>query len=215
MRHHKDGRQFGRNTSHRRAMFRALTANLVLHERIETTDAKAKELRRFADHIITHARRLGAVAYTPHDKLKPAEQARRLAAVRQVGRFLQRFAVKSAAGNSERVDLLEKVFVDLAQRFRERAGGYTRIIKLGSRRGDNAPMSRVEFVEGAPPLVEKPQEAVKVEQKKPAEEAKAAEKTQAEKPVAVKAAAKSAPKAEKPDEPAKPAKKPRKKATET
>ena len=53
MRHRKAGRQFGRNTSHRRAMFRALTANLVAHERIETTDAKAKELRRVAERLIT------------------------------------------------------------------------------------------------------------------------------------------------------------------
>jgi len=148
MRHQKDGRKFGRNTSHRRAMFRALTANLVLHERIETTEAKAKELRRCAERVITRARRLGAIAYTPADKLKPAEQARRLAAKRQVGKFLQRFGAKSVDGEATEVDLIEKVFVDLAQRYRGRAGGYTRIIKLGSRRGDNAPMTRVEFVEG-------------------------------------------------------------------
>jgi large subunit ribosomal protein L17 len=152
MRHQKSGRQFGRNTSHRRAMFRALTANLVLHERIETTEAKAKELRRFADRIITRARRLGAIAYTPNDKLKPAERAQRLAATRQVGRFLQRFGVKTVEGDSQKVDLIEKVFVDLAQRYRERPGGYTRIVKLGSRRGDNAPMTRIELVDGQAPV---------------------------------------------------------------
>ena len=65
----KAGRKFGRNTSHRRAMFRNLTANLVAHERIETTDAKAKELRRVAERLITKAIRLGDVAYTPHDEL--------------------------------------------------------------------------------------------------------------------------------------------------
>ena len=59
MRHLKAGRKFGRNTSHRRAMFRNLAANLVLHERIETTDAKAKELRRIAERLITKATRLG------------------------------------------------------------------------------------------------------------------------------------------------------------
>ena len=64
MRHRNAGRQFSRNTSHRKAMFRALTANLVAHERIETTDAKAKELKRKpSDHH--HAVRLGDVAYTP------------------------------------------------------------------------------------------------------------------------------------------------------
>jgi large subunit ribosomal protein L17 len=132
-------------------MFRALTANLVLHERIETTDAKAKELRRVAERLITRAIRLGKVAYTPADQLSAAERARRLAVKRQVGQFLQRFAVKvSANGDSTKVDLLEKVFVELANRYKTRPGGYTRIIKLGRRRGDNAPMSLIELVTDAP-----------------------------------------------------------------
>ena len=146
MRHRKAGRQFGRNTSHRRAMLRALTANLIAHERIETTDAKAKELRRVAERLITRARRLGAVAYTPHDKLSVADRARRQAARSQVGRFLRRFAVVHDGRESRTIDLIEKVFVDLARRFRERPGGYTRIIKVGRRRGDSAPMSIVELV---------------------------------------------------------------------
>ena len=148
MRHKKAGRQFGRNTSHRRAMFRALAANLVAHERIETTDAKAKELRRVAERLITRAARLGPVAYTPHDDLSPADRARRQAAQQQVARFLRRFAVVQKDGQDQKVDLLEKVFVDLAIRFNGRPVGYTRIIKLGRRRGDNAPMSLIEFVEG-------------------------------------------------------------------
>jgi large subunit ribosomal protein L17 len=147
MRHKKQGRQFGRNTSHRRAMFRALTANLVLHERIETTDAKAKELRRVAERLLSQAIRLGNVAFTPGEKLSPADKARRLAAQRQVGRFLQRFGVSDNGKESRKVDLIEKVFVDLAKRFQGRAGGYTRIIKLGPRRGDNAPMCLIEFVQ--------------------------------------------------------------------
>jgi large subunit ribosomal protein L17 len=147
MRHRKAGRQFGRNTSHRRAMLRALTANLVAHERIETTDAKAKELRRVAERVITRAIRLGPVAYTPHDKLAAGDRARRLAAQRQVGRFLRRFLVVQDNGAPKTVDLVEKVFSDLARRFKDRPGGYTRIIKLGRRRGDNAPMALVEFVE--------------------------------------------------------------------
>ncbi|HWZ88966.1 MAG TPA: L17 family ribosomal protein, partial [Polyangiaceae bacterium] len=87
MRHGKSGRQFGRNTSHRRAMLRALTANLVAHERIETTDAKAKELRRVAERLITKARRLGPVAYTPQADLSPSERARRLAASRFIAAY--------------------------------------------------------------------------------------------------------------------------------
>ena len=130
-------------------MFRALTANLIAHESIETTDAKAKELRRLAERMITRAKRLGSVAFTPNADLSDRDRARRLAAQKQVGRFLRRFAVVQSNGSSEKVDLVEKVFVDLAKRFEQRPGGYTRIIKLGRRRGDNAPMSLVEFVERA------------------------------------------------------------------
>jgi len=153
MRHRKAGRQFSRNTSHRRAMLRALTANLVAHERIETTEAKAKELRRVAERLITRALRLGPIAYTPHDRLSPEDRVRREAAQRKVGECLRRFAVVQKDGQEQKIDLLEKVFVDLAVRFNGRPGGYTRIIKLGRRRGDNAPMSLIEFVEGpaAPP----------------------------------------------------------------
>lgn len=148
MRHRKSGRQFGRNTSHRRAMLRALTANLVAHERIETTEAKAKELRRVAERLITRALRLGPVAFTPQDQLKPADKARRLAVERHLSQYLRRFG---AVANEEigKVDLVEKVFVDLAKRFQGRAGGYTRIIKTGPRRGDNAPMVIIEFVSAA------------------------------------------------------------------
>jgi len=175
MRHRKAGRQFGRNTSHRRAMFRALAANLVAHESIETTEAKAKELRRVAERLITRAKRLGPVAYTPHDELSAQDRARRLAAQKHVASFLRRFAVVQKNGSEEKVDLVEKVFVDLAKRFEKRPGGYTRIIKLGNRRGDNAPMTLIEFVErsngGAKP--EKTSKASKSE--KPAKAEKKAE----------------------------------------
>jgi len=132
-------------------MFRALTANLVAHERIETTDAKAKELRRVAERLITKAIRLGAVAYTPHAELSIADRARRQAAQQQVGGFLRRFQVTQDGTESTKIDLIEKVFVDLAKRFATRPGGYTRIIKLGRRRGDNAPMSMIEFVDKGEP----------------------------------------------------------------
>jgi large subunit ribosomal protein L17 len=147
MRHRKAGRQFSRNTSHRRAMLRALAANLIAHERIETTDPKAKELRRVAERLITKAKHLGPVAFTPHDKLSLADRARRQAAQAQVGRFLRRFAVIHTGEESRTIDLIEKVFVDLAKRYQSRPGGYTRIIKVGRRRGDNAPMVIVELVE--------------------------------------------------------------------
>ncbi|MEO8902719.1 MAG: 50S ribosomal protein L17 [Polyangiaceae bacterium] len=180
MRHGNSGRQFGRNTSHRRAMLRALTANLVAHERIETTDAKAKELRRVAERLITKAVRLGEVAYTPHDKLSIADRARRQAAQQQVGTFLRRFQVTQDGEESTKIDLIEKVFVDLAKRFKARPGGYTRIIKLGRRRGDNAPMSMIEFVDKGEPRVA-------AEPKAAAEKAPKAKKAAAE-PKAKKAA---------------------------
>ena len=147
MRHGNSGRKFDRNTSHRRAMLRNLTANLVLHERIETTDAKAKELRRVAERLLTKAMRLGEVAYTAQDQLSADDKARRLHAQRLVAAYIPRFGVKTAkGGESTKVDLVEKVFVDLAKRFKGRPGGYTRIVKLGPRRGDNAPISIIEFV---------------------------------------------------------------------
>ncbi len=147
MRHGNSGRKFDRNSSHRRAMLRNLTANLVLHERIETTDAKAKELRRVAERLLTKAIRLGEVAYTPGDKLSDADKARRLHAKRLVAAYIPRFGVRTAkGGETTKVDLVEKVFLDLAKRFKGRAGGYTRIVKIGPRRGDNAPISIIEFV---------------------------------------------------------------------
>ena len=147
-------------------MLRALTANLVAHERIETTDAKAKELRRVAERLITKAVRLGPVAYTPQSDLGAGDRAKRLSAERRIGRFLRRFAVVERGGELRRVDLIEKVFLDLAKRFRERPGGYTRIVKLGRRRGDNAPMALIELVElggGAVPAADedKPKKAEK------------------------------------------------------
>jgi large subunit ribosomal protein L17 len=147
MRHKKAGRQFGRDTSSRRAMLRNLTANLITHERIETTDAKAKELRRVAEKLITKAMRLGKVAYTPQAELSAGDKARRLHVQRQVASYVTRFGIK-ADGTS--VDIVDKVLVDLTKRFEGRPGGYTRIIKLGNRRGDGAPMTYIEFVDAAP-----------------------------------------------------------------
>lgn len=207
MRHSKSGRQFSRNSSHRRAMLRSLTANLIAHERIETTDAKAKELRRVAERVITKARRLGEVAYTPHDKLSLADRARRYAAQQQVAKFLQRFAtIDDGANDAQKVDLIEKVFVDLAQRYKDRAGGYTRITKMGNRRGDNAPISIIELVDrdeskGKKSAATKPESSASEDQasskKVAASEKKPAEKKSAEKkPSEKKAAAEKKPAAE-------------------
>jgi len=128
-------------------MLRNLAANLILHERIETTDAKAKELRRVAERLITKARRLGKAAYTPQAELSPDDRARRLAASRLIAAYIPRFGVRIDGEVRMRVDLVEKVLLDLAKRYADRPGGYTRIVKFGPRRGDNAPISLIELVE--------------------------------------------------------------------
>ena len=117
MRHLKKGRQLHRTSSHRKALLRNLTISVLTHECIQTTEAKAKEVRGLIDRVITWGKR-GDL------------HARRLA-VRQV---------QSRA-------LVKKIFDELAPRYRERPGGYTRIIKAGYRPGDNAPMVVLELVD--------------------------------------------------------------------
>ena len=156
MRHRKSFRKFGRNSSHRRAMFRNLAANLVLHERIETTDAKAKELRRIAERLITKALRLGDDLIVDLAKLKQVDRGRvlgrRLHVQRQIAAFLPlKHARTLPDGNIEEVNLVHKLFEVIAPRYLDRVkkgkgGGYTRIIKENNRRGDNAPMSLIELV---------------------------------------------------------------------
>ena len=156
MRHRKSGRKFGRNSSNRRAMMRNLTANLVLHERIETTEAKAKELRRVAERLITKALRLGDELTVDLAKLQQADRhrvvSRRLHVQRQMAAFLPlKMARTLSDGSIEEVNLVSKLFEQIAPRYLERVkqgrgGGYTRIIKEINRRGDNAPMSLIELV---------------------------------------------------------------------
>lgn len=139
-------------------MFRNMAGNLVLHEQIQTTDAKAKELRRIAERLVTKALRLGDDLTVDVAKLKDEEErervlARRLHARRQIARFLpKQLAKTNPDGTIEEVDLIHKLFTDIAPRYLERAkankgGGYTRVIKVNRRRGDNAPMSLIEFLD--------------------------------------------------------------------
>jgi large subunit ribosomal protein L17 len=116
MRHRKSGRQLGRNSLHRRALFRSLVTSLLEHERIETTEAKAKEIRILADRIITLGKQGGLPA-----------RRRALAYVRTK-------------------DVVGKVFGDLAGRFADRHGGYTRLIKTRRRVGDAARMVVIELL---------------------------------------------------------------------
>lgn len=192
MRHLKAGRQFGRNTAHRRAMLRNLTANLIAHERIETTDAKAKELRRVTERLISKAVRLGKVAYTKPPTVIPTDpaaarevslgRAKRLHVERLIRQSIPRFGTRIEGTEVKRVDLVEKVLLDLAKRFKDRPGGYTRITKIGRRRGDNAPMSLVELL-GPLGAAEKIREEKPAQPK--ADEPKAA-KPEAAKPEAAK-----------------------------
>ena len=117
MRHRNSGRKLNRNSSHRKAMFRNMTISLVEHEKIKTTLPKAKELRGFAEPLITLAKK---------DNLSN----RRLA--------FDRIRSKSAVG---------KLFGELGPRYQTRPGGYIRILKCGFRSGDNAPMAIVELLD--------------------------------------------------------------------
>ena len=117
MRHNKAGRRLGRTTSHRIAMFRNMVTSLLNHERVVTTDAKAKEIRSIAEKMITLGKRGD------------------LHAMRQAAAYIREKAV------------VTKLFSTIAPRYKERQGGYTRIIKLGQRLGDAAPLSVIELVE--------------------------------------------------------------------
>jgi len=134
MRHQKAGRKLGKKSAHRQAMFSNMLASLVMHERIETTDAKAKELKRLADRTISWGTSVGDLTAKGRAKLDAAEKARVVHAMRMAGRY-----VKSA-------EALTKLFDEIAPRFRGRPGGFTRVLKTRVRVGDAAPMSFVELV---------------------------------------------------------------------
>ncbi len=119
MRHRKDHRKLGRSPSHRRAMLRNLVTSLLEHEEVRTTEAKAKEVRRVAERMITLGKR-----GTLHARRRALRTIR------------------------DR-DVAAKVFDTLAERYSDRPGGYTRILKLGPRVGDNADMAIIQLVSGA------------------------------------------------------------------
>ncbi|MBW2262396.1 MAG: 50S ribosomal protein L17 [Deltaproteobacteria bacterium] len=143
MRHLKDGRKFGRNPSHRQAMFRNLAMNLIIRERIVTTDAKAKELRRIADKLVTVAKRAEPALAKDSRKLKQELREQRLSVYRQLRSFLP---WDHFTEDGQGTDPVGKLMDEITPRFKGRHGGYTRIMKLGRRTGDNAPMSVIEWI---------------------------------------------------------------------
>lgn len=112
-----------RTSSQRKALLRDLVTDLIINERIETTEAKAKELKRLADKMVTLGKK---------NTLHSRRQAAKLVRPEQV---------------SETQTALQKLFDEIAPRFQDREGGYTRLYKIMPRRGDNAPMAIIEFVE--------------------------------------------------------------------
>jgi large subunit ribosomal protein L17 len=134
MRHRRAGVHLSRPTAHRKALFSNLVAALLTNERIRTTDAKAKETRRLAERTITWARRLGDILVKKADRRSPDESARVVHAVRMARRIVRdRSAVT-------------KLFDEIGPRYLARRGGYTRIVKIGQRPGDAAPMSLLELI---------------------------------------------------------------------
>ncbi len=159
MRHNKGNKRFSRNTGHLRCMMSNLTRDLLRHERLKTTTPKSKELKRSAEKMITLGK-LGTLA-----------------------------ARRRAMAYLHDKEIVTKLFADLATRFKDRKGGYTRSIKANVRNGDCAPMTLIELVAGpAEKAAEKPAKAKKAPAKKAAPKAKAAPK---------KEKAKAAPKKEK------------------
>ena len=136
MRHLKAGRKLGMDTSHRLAVLRNMVTSLIEHERIQTTDTRAKELRRLAEKMVTLGKR---------GDLHACRLALRVIREKQVAK---------------------KLFEEIAPRFAQISGGYTRIIKLGRRHGDNAPVSIIEFSVAAPSDDKKPKKKKKEEKKK-------------------------------------------------
>ena len=165
------GSKLGITTSHRKAMLRTMVTSFLKYEKIKTTETKAKELRRVAEKMITLGKRGD------------------LHARRQAAAFIR-----------ER-DMVGKLFGELSERYRDRSGGYTRIVKMGYRAGDNAPMSIIEFVDYAgAEKVKKTAAEKKPAEKKPIKK-KPAEKKPVEKKAVEKKPARKKPAEKKPADP--------------
>ncbi|MER2088180.1 MAG: 50S ribosomal protein L17 [Sporosarcina sp.] len=123
-------RKLGRTSSQRKAMLRDLATDLIVHERIQTTEARAKELRSVVEKMITLGKRGD------------------LHARRQVAQFIRRELVTMTddEGKETEIFAIQKLFDNVAPRYAERQGGYTRIMKMGPRRGDGAPVVVIELV---------------------------------------------------------------------
>jgi large subunit ribosomal protein L17 len=134
MRHRKTGRKLGRNSSHRKAMFSNMIASLVTHGQIKTTEAKAKELRGWAERAINWGVGVSDIQGKEHKTRSDEERNQLVHARRQCGKILR---------DQKALDVL---FNDVAKHFKGRPGGYTRVLKTGPRKGDAAPMAFVQLV---------------------------------------------------------------------
>ncbi|QIV96596.1 LSU ribosomal protein L17P [Allofrancisella inopinata] len=134
MRHHKQGRKFSRTSSHRKAMFKNMSASLINHEIIKTTLPKAKELRTIVEPLVTLAKREHKLR-NELDINSNEFKSQSVALRRQAFDFLRNKAA------------VKKLFEEFGARFAERAGGYTRVLKCGYRFGDKAPMAFIELVD--------------------------------------------------------------------
>jgi large subunit ribosomal protein L17 len=157
MRHGKHGRKFGRQSGPRHALFSNMVSSLIEHERIKTTDAKAKELRRIAEKTISWATSVGNLV--ENEKKDAQDRARIVHAMRMAQRVLKH------------KPSLHKLFNEIGPRLVGRAGGYTRVLKLGNRHGDAAPLSIIELVDRVEEVEE--QEAPAAEEKPAKKKAKA------------------------------------------
>ena len=127
MRHQKRGRKFNRTASHRKAMMSNLASSLILHKRIQTTDAKGKELRGFVERLVTYAKQGDVHGRRLIQKKIQGKRAKQIANI---------------------------LIHDIAPTYEDRHGGYTRIIKLNNRKNDNALVSLIEFVDLAPTVID-------------------------------------------------------------